>query len=131
MSGEGKDSLNWYGILSGLRIRGVHRVFLKRLAHNDNEKNQIYLGPSLDGRAGTLGARMSWGSSSESKEKRGSTSGKPKSVAHLDWVWIGDGPDAPAPAGHQGDATIQCHRFRLTRLLQEGQIVLSTDFLIR
>jgi len=24
--------------------------------------------------------------------------GKPKTIAHLDWTWIGDGPDAPAPS---------------------------------
>ena len=88
----------WFTSIALFRTRGVHRLFLKRLAHNDNEKNQIYLGPSLDGLAGTLGAQMSWGSSSESTEKRSSTSGKPKSVAHLDWVWIGDGPDDQAPA---------------------------------
>ncbi|SVB46923.1 uncharacterized protein METZ01_LOCUS199777, partial [marine metagenome] len=88
----------WFTSIALFRTRGVHRLFLKRLAHNDNEKNQIYLGPSLDGLAGTLGAQMSWGSSSESTEKRSSTSGKPKSVAHLDWVWIGDGPDDRAPA---------------------------------
>ena len=88
----------WNAVLAGFRSRSVRHLFLKRLAHNDNEKNQIYLGPSLDGLAGALCARMTPGSSSESTEKRGSTSGKPKSVAHLDWVWIGDGPDAQAPA---------------------------------
>ena len=49
----------WFTSIALFRTRGVHRLFLKRLAHNDNEKNQIYLGPSLDGLAGTLGAQMS------------------------------------------------------------------------
>ena len=95
---ETTSQTRWLTAFSGFRSRGVARLFIKRLARNDNEKNQIYLGPSLDGLAGALSARMTTGSSSESTEKPGSTSGKPKSVAHLDWVWIGDGPDQQAPS---------------------------------
>jgi len=73
-------------------------VFLKRLARNDNEKNQIYLGPSLDGLAAALGARLGLGSASESAKKPRSAQGVAKLVAHLQWTWINDGPDAPAPA---------------------------------
>ena len=88
----------WAEIAAHFRTRGVTRVFLKHLAHNDNEKNQIYLGPSLDGLAGVLGARLTEGAASDSTEKPDSSPGRQKVVAHLDWTWIGDGPDAPAPS---------------------------------
>lgn len=88
----------WSTTIALFRTRGVHRVFLKRLAHNDNDKNQIYLGPSLDGLASTLGARLGPGSASESATKQRSAQGVAKPVAHLQWIWIGDGPDVLAPA---------------------------------
>ena len=84
-------------VLAGLRARGVRRVFVKHLAHNDNEKNQIYLAPSLDGLVRALNATLVYGSRSESARKPDSRVGKPKLIAPLDWVWIGGGPDAPAP----------------------------------
>ena len=84
-------------VLAGLRARGVRRVFVKHLAHNDNEKNQIYLAPSLDGLVRALNATLVYGSRSESAHKPDSRVGKPKLIAPLDWVWIGGGPDAPAP----------------------------------
>jgi len=84
-------------LLAGLRLRGVRRVFLKCLSRNHNEKNQIYLAPNLDGLARALHAPHLQGSPSESTRKPESRSGRPKIVAPLDWVWIGNGPDAPAP----------------------------------
>jgi len=75
-------------ILSKLRLRGVRRVFVKRLAHNDNEKNQIYLAPNLDGLARALDARLVQGSYSTSTDKPDSRAGKPKTIAPLNWVWI-------------------------------------------
>jgi len=84
-------------ILTKLRIRGARRVFVKRLAHNDNEKNQIYLAPNLDGLARALDARLVQGSYSTSTDKPDSRAGKPKTIAPLNWVWIGEGADAPAP----------------------------------
>lgn len=84
-------------ILTKLRLRGVRRVFVKRLAHNDNEKNQIYLAPSLDGLARALDAQLVQGSTSTSTRKTDSRAGNPKIIAPLDWVWIGEGADDPAP----------------------------------
>jgi len=88
----------WPDLTAHFLARGVIRIFLKRLAHNDNEKNQIYLAPSLDGLARALGARLSPGSASESTRKPASSAGQPKTFAHLDWVWICDGPDETAPS---------------------------------
>lgn len=95
---ESDETNTWFSPISLFRARGVRQLFLKRLAHNDNEKNQIYLCPSLDGLAGALRAEMDSGTASQSTAQQGSSVGQLKSVAHLNWIWIGEGPDAAAPA---------------------------------
>jgi hypothetical protein len=80
------------------RRRGVRRLFVKHLAPNDNDKNQIYISPSLDGMANLLRGRLSEGSESASSTRAGSSPGRPKMVLHLDWVWItADDREAAAP----------------------------------
>jgi len=85
-------------LFDGFRRRGVRRLFVKHLAPNDNDKNQIYIAPSLDGMANLLRGRLSEGSESTSSTRVGSSPGRPKMVLHLDWVWItADDRDATAP----------------------------------
>ncbi len=80
------------------RRRGVRRLFVKHLALNDNDKNQIYISPSLDGMANLLRGRLSEGSGSASSTRAGSSPGRPKMVLHLDWVWItADDREVTAP----------------------------------
>ncbi|HCV26009.1 MAG TPA: hypothetical protein DGN59_21350, partial [Candidatus Latescibacteria bacterium] len=62
------------------RRRGVRRLFVKHLALNDNDKNQIYISPSLDGMANLLRGRLSEGSGSASSTRAGSSPGRPKMV---------------------------------------------------
>lgn len=84
-------------LLTEFGKRGVRRLFVKELALQDNDKNQIYISKPLDGLANTLRAHVMSGSTSSSTKKRASTPGKPKDVGRLNWTWIGDGPDAAAP----------------------------------
>ena len=84
-------------VLDEFQRRGIQRLFVKRLAPNDNDKNQIYISPSLDGMANLLRGRLSEGSGSTSSTRAGSSPGRPKMVLHLDWIWItADGRDASA-----------------------------------
>ena len=83
--------------LDEFRRRGVRRLFVKHLARNDNDKNQIYISPDLDGIGNLLRGRLSDGSESTSVAKPQSSPGLAKMEVHLDWAWIGSDGDAVAP----------------------------------
>ena len=84
-------------LFAKFRVRGVTKVFVKHLSRNDNDKNQIYLCPTLDGIAKALGVAQFEGTASESLTKRRSSSGKQKVIAPLDWTWITADGDEAAP----------------------------------
>lgn len=84
-------------LFAKFRMRGVTKVFVKHLSRNDNDKNQIYLCPTLDGIAKALGVIQVEGTASESLTKRRSSSGKQKVIAPLNWTWITADGDEVAP----------------------------------
>jgi hypothetical protein len=79
--------------------RGVRTLYIKHLApHQDNEKNQIYLGTGLDGILNLFPATIVERSASESELKRKSSAGRPKLEARIRFAWLGeDGSAALAP----------------------------------
>lgn len=80
------------------RKKGVKRLFIKNLAvHQDNDKNQIFLSTSLDGIANALRAQITFGQPSYSNSKKASSKGVPKLEAFINWVWLEDGYESPAP----------------------------------
>jgi hypothetical protein len=80
-------------------LHGVSRLYIKQLAPNqDNDKNQIYLGSSLDGAANLFQSKIYSRSASESIAKRKSSKGQPKLEALLNFVWLDStGLAFPAP----------------------------------
>lgn len=78
-----------------MRRQGVERIFVKRLAENDNSKQQIYLGPDLsalpmlperpiEARTGT--------------SRKPGASGKPIFRMPVNWFWLArNGAAVPAP----------------------------------
>ncbi len=87
---------NVESIRDAMRRHGVERIFVKRLAGNDNSKQQIYLGPDLsalpmlpqrpiEARAGT--------------SRKPGAAGKPIFRMSVDWHWL-DRNGAAQPAPH-------------------------------
>jgi hypothetical protein len=71
--------------------RNVDVVYFKFLADKqDNDKNQIYLGSSIEGAANLFPSKINRRTPSLSKKKRHSNSGKPKIEAQLNFFWITD-----------------------------------------
>ena len=78
-----KDVLDMFG------GRGVEVVYFKLLAtKQDNDKNQIYLGSSLEGAANLFPSNINFRAPSKSLNKRFSRKGKPKLEAMLDFYWL-------------------------------------------
>ena len=71
--------------------RNVEIIYFKFLADKqDNDKNQIYLGSSIEGAANLFPSKINRRTPSLSKKKRLSNTGKPKIEAQLNFFWIID-----------------------------------------
>lgn len=82
-----------------LRREGISSAWVKRLsARQDNEKNQIYFGASLDGVTNLVPATIRARAPSLSVTKPGSKAGQPILELRLDFAWLdhaGQRHDAP------------------------------------
>lgn len=85
-------------LLALLRAEGVNSAWVKHLSpKQDNEKNQIYLGGSLDGVTNLFPAVINTRAPSTSETKPGSKAGQPILEMKIDFAWLDR-------AGHRHDA---------------------------
>lgn len=78
-----------------MRCHGVERIFVKRLAENDNSKQQIYLGPDLSSL--TMLPQLAIETRPGTSGKKGA-SGKPIFRMPVVWHWLDrNGSAQPAP----------------------------------